>query len=616
MTFFVFSFFSCSNIVGTNIYNKENSFDKDEEKDKDENKDENKDTPENSKEDDEVYKVLNIYNQSEYEVEIYSEASRSSCITKIKSNDNYSYSFGETTDEIVLYLKYIINIGADIPWYSNDSFIAYALSEKDNSVTIQNPTVTSVSQCYVVLENLSATYKTLTRGSVELIPFNKTTGVLNEKETAVYEIKKTNFYNLESFKIQNTRLDSVIGLFESGNIYHVIIKDEGLYLKSVIPFDINTKKQIWNKSVSFFYSDDTFKPVIRPAANLGNGSIMCGSLKNDRKAIGLLRSNVYGDPPSKIPSAEFDSSNKLETSAVLDFAEKDDGSIVLLLQNTYQNETAKQILACYNFENKSLKYIYPFTDTMSFNLSSRNKIILKDNKVYLAGSQISSGKMYPWFGILEESNKTLSSWKSSNYSDFGSGIESMFTSVFYSENENCIYVCGYENCDFNYSSRIHKGIIYKFNSDLTSTEKIFEKDKALFFSIDGDKNGNYFTCGEYADNRILKGIIVSNKDVQNKTNGILFTTDNPYCWFNQLCVYDSKIMLCGKSGSNFSATSNSKPFTACYTFSGKLIWVNDNLGNYTDAVTIIPNKINTYNLELYNSGTRSILLKSADLLGK
>lgn len=569
---------------------------------------------------------LTLKNNSSYKVKVYfyqnplTKSSPDICIDAASSESVQILPSKDISGD-AFYFEYIIPLGdVEFPYFSYDSSKIYCVEKnKNNTLIIDELPACPSKSAYILLENQSTSSVYLTNGSSIIYPQEKNSYILDSQLNAVYLLGENNgdvYYKTNLLKVQcgTKNFNFPETDFELGNVYSFIFTGSEVVLKSVVPFDIATKEKIWKKQLDFFYCDSFVKPLIRSAKNLTNGTLVLGTINSDYRKIGLMKIDPKGNFSSEIKTVSFGSTQNLLRTVVLDFAEEFDGSTVLLIQNEYSDNSCTQLIASYNFDSKTLNWSYVFSSLMSFNLTSRNKLILFDEKVCVAGSVIENNKMYPWLGLFDKNNKTLTFWKSTAGSDLTVGAESMLTSVFYDGSD--LYACGFENCNYEYSTLVHSGVIYKFNSDLSSAQKIYSKDKALFFSIDG-KNNKWFVCGEFADNgNILKGVLVSKENVEKCEEPVLFTAKNPYCWFNQLCVYDSKVILCGKSCSDFAGQINSAPFTVCYDFYGKQQWCNDGFEGYSEGLTIVPNEINTYVMELYDSTHQKIQILSADLLGR
>ncbi|MBP5449623.1 MAG: hypothetical protein J6Y01_05835, partial [Spirochaetales bacterium] len=303
------------------------------------------------------------------------------------------------------------------------------------------------------------------------------------------------------------------------------------------------------------------------------------------------------------------------TNDVYDCIEDGYGSVVMLLQSQ-KADGATAHLVSYDFDSKVLSFDYTF-DTeyvWVFRKNMQNSIAMIDDDVYavVGGKVDDEGAMSSFIMKIDDSGSDIvvTPAYSDVTTDAMSGVQTMFTSVYYDGND--FYACGYENCDFQYNdSNIHKGVIYKISKDLQNWEKVYTKDKTLLFGIVG-KDNHYWSCGEYADTgKILKGCLVSDvtSDVQ------IFTAGLSYHWFNQIAVSGDKLLLCGPTSQKMDGSGTAySVVTAVNMSSGKTEWSNT-FADYADALSCIPNGIGSYIVQLKGkNGTTTI--KSADLLGQ
>ena len=91
-------------------------------------------------------------------------------------------------------------------------------------------------------------------------------------------------------------------------------------------------------------------------------------------------------------------------------------------------------------------------------------------------------------------------------------------------------------------------------------------------------------------------------------------TGKQHCWFNQLCQYNDKVVLCGTAAADFKGSKEPLPFVVAYDSQNNKLWENLSYSSYIGALNIIPNTIGTYMLQL--SGKNGIIhYVNADLLG-
>ena len=564
--------------------------------------------------------LVKLINNSQFKVKVFNDSLRAEEICTLEQGESYCVDEVESASGTVYYLTYFIDVGIEVPWYDTNS-VCYALPKANETVSSSIPTPQSMTtrNCYVVIENKSSETIIFKQGSSELL-------FLTPNITGVAEIKSVYFGNFPSFDItraNNTSigLPSQITQFEAGYIYTISVENTAI-LKSIAPFNLDTKKQMWNFSDNSTF-DNTFPITLRERKNISDGCLIMGTLANDNTSIGLKKLDKYNSK-NTLSTAKLthDTNVTVKQSKVLDFVEQSDGSIVLLLQNTFASSNGleeRTFIVCYDFSSKQIKWSHIFSDTskMMFRADSKNKLLCTtDGTIALAGSVITDDKMKRYFAVLDATGQ-LKSWTSSDFTDISSGIETMFTSAWYDGTD--YYVCGYENCDFQYSSRTHKGIIYKFSSDLESVEKIYEQDNTLFLCIDGIKGSEekWYVCGEYLDSgKILKGCYLSSSLVKANSEPIKYATysaNKPYCYFTQICCYKNKIIVGGEASDDF-AGNNAIPLIVAFDCdSDKTMFENTSFSQYNKLGSIIPNEINTYIVQLLSSS--DVHYVSADLLG-
>ena len=584
-----------------------------------------------------------LKNNSNFLVNVFTDSLRENQLCSIKAGEDFTVETFALKQELVFYITYIVDVGLEIPWFSNDSFIV-AVPKSDSMVEaiIKSPASMPVKNCFVIIENTSSKNIIFKQGSGELCPSNLSEStIIVPQSKGLYEINSIYFENFSSFMIQTVEGEKIsfpqeMQSFDEGNIYSICIAEDYVgsidaVLKSINSFNPEIERQIWS------FADSTFNQeycLLRPAAKksdgVPNGSLIMGTLKKDDTQIGLKKVDSFNSK-NILYTAKFSHSNsvKVQRSRVLDFAEDKDGSIIMLLENEFteavENSTLKKIqfLVSYDFENKILKWNYSFPFQMIFRADCKNKLITTDDgKIAVAGAVIKNNEMHRYFSIFDGGKEgvTGKEYISDESTDISKGIETAFTSI-YSDGTD-FYVCGYDNCDFNYSERIHKGIIWTFNSDLTEDKQVCECDNALLFCIDGlhDGSSEWYACGEYCDGgKILKGFFISSEIVKSGSDFIKFsvwTDDRPYFYLNQMCCYKNKIILAGKASSNFEGSKDSHPvILGIDRTSNKILWENLNYKNYSDLGGIIPNGIGSYIVQLYQSKNDALHYVSADLLG-
>ncbi len=617
---FVLSFLFTSCIFGPNSKEPEN-------KDQNQGQNETNDSLNNT--------FVNITNDSDFSICLFSDPSRTHQEGALSRGENIKLSCKPSTTGTVFYITYYIDIGVPIPWYDNNCFIVTTPKLNETvSANVKNPSTIKTDNAFILLENDSDSSIILKRGSsIELFPLEKDTSILNSKESGVYEIPYNSFsgfsvYNLYTTQGEKIPFPSNFTQLESGNIYSVSIYQNSLgsivaNLKYISPLDIDTQKQIWS------FSDNSFNPeypcILRNSYNNDGSNLIMGTSAKDPAYIGYKILDKYNSESTLYTFKIQNEEDPLLSSSVLDFVQTDDRSIVVLLENTYRDKTdnkpySVQFISCIDFDKQELKdWTVEFPYEMVFRANNKNQFIYtKEGIIAIAGAVKYNGQMYRYFSTLDISTDkpTPSSFISQDFTDQSSGIETMFTSVWYDGTD--FYVCGYDNWDISYDELSHKGIIYKFNpKNLSDNHEVYSCDRALFFCIDGSDN-NWYACGEYADNgKILKGCYISKNMADEGKEPVkyaTYSTNRNYCYFTQLCCYQNKIIIAGKASDSFDESVNPLPIIVAFDkASDEILWENTNFTSYNNINAIIPNKIGTYVVQLQSDSHFHYV--SADLLG-
>lgn len=447
-------------------------------------------------------------------------------------------------------------------------------------------------------------------------------------------------------------------------------------LKAVTPFNIDTQKKIWSADNSMFKtqrSDGSEKkhsiPVCMRPSSDGKSTLVMGT--NTRsftigngdnvKRIttdlpGIIRVNEYGEYPKDGDFRTFffntNEAETLKRIEVIDFVEQNDGYIVMLLKRCFEDDFYDDyLIICYNFNaqdnQESIKWykvISPVENPQEykelvFRKDTKNRLVRVGEDEYICVGACSyyeadseeyvlQNRRYMLFyanGKLIGKNKNTDDGFKMILSDDGSaaGTERILSSAYFDGSD--LYVCGYENWEPSGYTGTHTGKIWKSsiseikngNFDFANCE--YSKNYCLFFSIDGT-GSDFGVCGEYYakdDGGSLKGCYVTSRMLKENSScepKLYSIKDKSYCWFNQLCQYENKIVLCGKADMTMDGSNNPLPFVVAYDYDGNKLWENLSFTEYTDALNIIPNTIGTYMLQL--EGKNGIIhYVNADLLG-
>jgi hypothetical protein len=459
---------------------------------------------------------------------------------------------------------------------------------------------------------------------------------------------------------------------EAGYIYTISVNNDSngkisASLKAVTPFNIDTQRKIWSLDNSIFASK--YSTVMRPNFDKKSTLVM-GTVAGENQKIGIARIDEYGNYSTTDDNfiAFNEYKNHLRTE-IIDFVEQQDESIVMLCKQIFDDSKTGEgfysgsenyVFACYDFVAKSLKWYKSIASNaelpdgsfylFNFRPDTKNKLVqIGDNKfvcvgaynryydydhlhymlLYIDGNDINENKV-----VNETGFKTIIS---SDYSDLDAGKERLASSAYFDGKD--LNICGYDNWDApaknhdGYSDDIiHTGKIWK--TDIESVKAgnfrfadenlIYSHDNCLFFSIEGSGEGNFVVCGEYKDTgKLLKGCYVTSSMIASESscNPVLYTVpEKNHCWFNQLCQYGNKIVLCGTAASKRDGSENPLPFVVAFDKQGNKLWENLTYTLYTSALNILPNTIGTYTLQLgnYKNGNdkdNKIHYVNADLLG-
>lgn len=646
------------------------NFNKEEEKTVPENPNTQEETGNGSGENTESKQKGTVYfeNKSNYSVNVYlslNPYTGTPCCT-VNPKGTASYSFVPSDDSLgdVFWFEYLIKIGdATFPYCSEKSSSGYKYIKVSGNETktleIDNLTKCETKSAYFLLENDTSSEIRLVNSSSQMHDVVTGEVLIPSGKTAVYEIapNKTEAtlgsLGLVKIKVDNAEVALPVSNSDvvAGNIYTINVNKIGnnpiaASLKAISPFDVDTANKMWGFSESsFLYNwDDRITPVIKPAYNKENGSIMMGTLKSNRKSIGVLPVDQYGIYPEEMNVLEAWTNNipkdKIDTLTVSDFVEQSDGSFVMLLScwDEDENYYTNYMLIAFDFTKNLVLWEEELPEELLFRHDSANKLIrLEDNKVVIAGGitvepenpeDYGEEDPYPMSPYIRIFDYTTKKDNGLTYERNAEGCktymidtpfdnESLFCSAYYDGTN--IYACGFTDCDYQYKTVEHDGIIYKFNADLSEPEEIYKKQNCLFFTLSG--NGNkWYTCGEYwlkESDRLLGCYVSSTMIAEDKTvNPTYYFGTNIYTWFNQLCTYDNMIVMCGQTSADYAAQVDPVPFVVAFDAKGKQLWENYSYkGKWATALNVIPNTIGTYILQLTDKNNKQIHFVSADFLG-
>lgn len=600
-----------------------------------------------SKPDDENVFSIVLKNDSFYSVSVYlgHPSYTSAPYTEIPAKSSVEKQMDYVQNVQTFYFVYNLDFGIEgtfFPYYpSDEAYNHKSITVKNNE--INECVIDEIQKCetnssYLFLENntTSDIYLLLADGSIN--PYGKDNKFIKPNSTGVYEIGE--YGNILPEVIGNVKIiaDAVEYelpkvAFEKGNIYTINVslneKDENKIVaseKAVTPFDIDTIKKFWSLDNKIFKVENEVGPVLKPSYDLNEGSLIMGVVSGTND-FGILKIDEYGSSLSKSVYSFGLNFESLEvvSANLLDGFEQSDGSVVMLVQYEFEDYYSYYVL-CYDYKEKSLKFskeIYYEDFDMLFRNGSKNIIChIEDNKVIVAGALCfyDEENVYyqPGFVYLDFTEKkrdgscVLKEEKIVYLSDEKFENESMATSALFDGTD--IYLSGYLNCDFLYSDVEHEGVVYKVNKDTFVVEQIYNERRCLFLSIDKHSESSvWYVCGEYwSKDGLLRGVVTNKNMVEEESFPITYTGSKEFTWFNQLCAYENKVVVCGEI-SETQGGSNSKPVILSYDKEGERLWENLSFEAYENALDIIPNSIGTYLVQL--SKGNIIHYVNADLLG-
>lgn len=574
---------------------------------------------------------VTFINQSEFPVNIYTNVNpvNGEITCTVPANDKLVKKMLPSQDETgsAFYIEYLIPVGnIDIPYWTKQETTGWktAVVSADGKTQI---IIDKLDECrtkstYIILENNTSSDIRLNNGSSMLHKAGTNDYYINKGTVGVYEAKdpKYSVYDAIDIDVNNLSyleiivnsqaIDFKFPKLEIGNIYTFsVTSDENgktsAVLKAVTPFNIDTRNKIWSED-----DERLINPCMRTSV-VGQIYVL-GTDKNDNNRIILEKRDEYGNWQEGL--SFYVQSENAKSTTVLDFAEQTDGNIVFLAEVEYASGSRKHFIACYNFESQETSWQFSLEDNCYFRDDSKNKLVLlEDNKVLVVGGMyefIDEDNIdYSYYAaLIDAQNKTKTRYVSSEKSR---NKERLFSSAYYNRTSNEIYICGWKDWDSEYNELTHAGEIWKFDENLENKELVFSKEKTLLFCIDGNST-NYVVCGEYAETKgNLKGLYITSKMIEDNADPVIHVNVGMggICWFNQLCQYDNKVVLCGINES----VSKQFPFVVAYDYNGNKLWENLSYIKYKDAMNIIPNSIGTYIIQLGDGKT--VHYVSADLLG-
>ncbi|MCQ2592140.1 MAG: hypothetical protein MJ188_05090 [Treponema sp.] len=542
----------------------------------------------------------------------------------------------------VFYFEYLIDIGnAKFPYWSKASSSGWktaVVNENENTnIQIDELYNCETSSAYFLIENNTNSTIHLNNGNTTLIPVGANVRDLSPNGgCGVYEISKPVLGESAGITLNGIELVTVVKDTKktliplnnedvvAGNIYTLAVNTELrgetiISLKSVTPFNIDTQKKIWSFDEAVF--DTVYStPVMHPSIS-GKETIIIGTSQKEIDKVAVRRINEYGECLDSTGAGFTPEEYTCNYSKVVDFIEHEDGSFTMLLQNSCISPEGTEIelyvLVNFNFNTWTKNWSKYFSD-FTYLDQSKNKMLLCNNNIIIVGGTVieQNGHEFYLYDIAKYNIDTKELTDVIDYNDYSVDKYQMFTSAYCDGTD--IYICGFKDWDDTYDTLSHKGEIWKYSLDLSTKELVYSSDRSLFFTIEGNGN-NYVACGEYVDSgKLLKGFYVTKSMIKNsgsEVEPILYNAPKNYNWFEQVCLYGNKVILCGKAAKDFAGEKEPLPFVVAYDSKGNLLWENLSYTNYSEAITIIPNTIGTYLLMLKHKNKNVIHYVNADLLG-
>ncbi len=618
-----------------------------------------------------------INNKSQFDVNLYFDKSPYYDVAPtytVKKNSTYSCELLPSDETgYTVYIEYLIDIGnAKFPYWdieSNSGHKDFIVKENNNAELI----IDSLEKCesnsaYFYIENDTTNDIFLQNGMLYVRPSGQNEYLISSGKAAVYEVNESttaiSFGNYSQLKVVvgNTNIELPITKesVAKGNIYTISVNtdDKGVSsasLKAVTPFNIDTQKKIWSLDNSIFSTE--YPVAMRPSYD-GKATLVIGTARREPQKIGIGRIDEYGKYSTGTDNfVAFNDNPNHTATQIVDFVEQQNGSIVMLCNQIFKTGdiiSENFVIVCYDFASKTPKWykVIPSSVQVSaeddscymlvFRNDSKNKLIqiaedkfvcvgAYDNYAFNAEGELDYDRLHYMIMYIDGKNtnsekvvapEAIKTIISKDYSDLTNDIERNLTSAYFDGTD--LFICGYDNWEHTDYGTTHVGKIWKVSpSDIEAGNYDFDNnlvyscDNCLFFSIDGT-GSNYVVCGEYKDTgKVLKGCYVTSGMIKADSScaPVKYTVPGKQsCWFNQLCQYGSKIVLCGKSADSFDGSKSPLPFVVAYDSKGNKLWENLSFTNYTSALNIIPNTIGTYMLQL--EGKNGIIhYVNADLLG-
>jgi hypothetical protein len=579
---------------------------------------------------DTVGTYVTIKNKTGGTLEVFEDSTRYTLLGKIAAGEDGKFETSFSGGEQVFYLSYHVDIGLDVPFYDNSSYIVFT-SDGDAEKSVSLPSSMDISSAYLVLENNSSDESCqieLMRGSANLIPSGKTSTLLDFGNSAVYEIKKSYFLNYSSFYIdcgdEEYPLPDAVSYFEKDVIYTMSFTGVSLELLAKTPFSTDAKNKIWSRKSYYVSSANKFVThVFRSRYNRQNGSMVAGVLAtNSVENAKIIFLDEYGNTVSDAEISVTDSDGKVAQSYLFyDLIETSAGDFVALIHVFFSDSASAIYLISWDSTLKTCNWLYQINQNLAdylFCVNTKGKIEEIDaNTFAVCGSCNNAPFIERVYYDSAENTVTATNMMIESAeitgSESDSGAENIFTSMIYDGTD--FILTGYANFDGDYTkSSPHTGFVLKISSDLEIYETLYQKEKCLFYGIDLDSDGNYYICGELADNgNALHGCFASSAMMQKGDEPLVFNGSATHTWFTQICVEENRVTFSGETSSDTSG-SDSVALILSVNKSGGEMWKSE-FSDYSTVYSCMENAIGSFFVELYDSVTQKSKIVSTDLLG-
>ena len=284
---FIFSFaiFSCSHPDDSDSEQEKNSV-----------------SPNNSK------TSVTLINNSSFDVNVFVNVHRKlggAVQAKIKAGQRTECDFYLSQDDSgdVFYFEYLILIGdISFPYFSYDNSKVFIVNSENS---VQQLVIDELNSCptkssYLLLENESSSSFYLLNSSSDVFPEGQEKREIDVGKSGVYLLGQNNepiSYKAAMLKVQmGTKTIPLENInFNLGEIYTVVVTNDGASLKSISPFDIDTRRQIWSsKDISPDESPYYSVNCVRSAYDAKDGSFYAGSVSDKTNVIFIEAFDVYG----------------------------------------------------------------------------------------------------------------------------------------------------------------------------------------------------------------------------------------------------------------------------------------------------------------------------------